>query len=462
MIIAIIPLKYNSTRVPGKNYRLMNGKPLYWYIFNTLSRVDLIDKIICNTDSLEIENIVKKDFPNVEIYHRPKHLEGGDISTNLLLIDTIESLNLTDEKNLFLQTHVTNPLLTIETVNKCIKTFNEKKDYDSLFTAKQLQTRLYDKNGLAINHNVRELIPTQDLDPIYEENSCVYIFPYSVLKTYKHRIGKKPYIFIMDDIESSDIDYESDFILTEKLMNLKNKKNKVIIITGSSKGIGSGIVEYFHKKKWVVVGIDLISKDNVDMFFQLDLTKNNDFNSCINEIIQKYGRIDCLVNNAAIQICKSWSEYTEKDWSDTFNCNLKSCYRLTESCRKYLKNNKGSVINICSVHCEATSNYIGLYATSKAALQGLTKSMSLEYIKDNININCILPGAIKTEMLMEGIKRSENPEKTLEKLINSTPCEKLGEPEDIAKTVYFLCKSKFSVGSSLIIDGGASIKLSTE
>jgi len=464
-IIAIIPLKYNSTRVPGKNFRLMNGKPLYWYIFNTLSQVSLINKIICNTDSVEIENMVKKDFPHVEIYFRPKHLEGGHISTNLLLLDIIETLNLTNETNVFLQTHVTNPLLSKKTIQECIEKYINNTHTDSLYTVKQLQTRLYDKDGKAMNHNPKELIPTQDLDPIYEENSCIYMFSYKVLKECNHRIGKSPCIYVMNDIESSDIDYESDFIITETLMKLgmkndtdllqENKKNKVVIVTGSSGGIGSSIVDYFHKKKWVVIGIDKIFKNNTDMFFEYDLTKNNDFTSCINDIIQKYGRIDCLVNNAALQICKSWDEYTDEDWNNTLNCNLKTCYSLSKSCRKYLKEVKGSIINICSVHCISTSKDIGLYAMSKSALQGLTKSMALEYINDEIRINCILPGAINTPMLMESINRSDDPEKAKEKL-------KIGKPKEIAKAVYFLYKSKFSVASSLVVDGGVSVKLSSE
>ncbi|GAH03328.1 unnamed protein product, partial [marine sediment metagenome] len=143
----------------------MNGKPLYWYIFNTLSQISLINKIICNTDSVEIENMVKKDFPYVEIYFRPKHLEGGHISTNLLLLDTIETLNLNDKNNVFLQTHVTNPLLSKKTVEECINKYSQDSKSDSLYTVKQLQTRLYDKMGKAINHDPKELIPTQNLDP---------------------------------------------------------------------------------------------------------------------------------------------------------------------------------------------------------------------------------------------------------------------------------------------------------
>lgn len=459
-VVAIVPIKYNSTRVPGKNYRLMNEKPLYWYILNTLTQVSSISKIICNTDSFKIENMIKKHFPNVLIYHRPKDLEGGDISTNLLLLDTIQSLNLTDPKYLFLQTHVTNPLLSKETISNSIDKFLSLSEYDSLFTAKQLQTRLYDKNREALNHNVRELIPTQNLDPLYEENSCIYLFPYSVLYKYKHRIGSNPYIFIMNDIESSDIDYESDFILTEQLMKLQKKKKKVVIVTGSSGGIGSSIVNHFRTKNWITVGIDLFDNQNTDLFIEADLTKPDI--TFIDIILEKCGRIDCLVNNAAIQICKSWEDYNDEDWNNTLNCNLKSCYLLSKICKDHLKKTKGSIVNICSIHCISTSNNIGLYAVSKAALQGLTKSMSLEYIKDTIRVNCILPGAINTPMLMEGINRSQNPKKALQKLKNSCPFGDIGKPKDVAKAVYFLTKSKFSIGSSLVLDGGVSIKLSSE
>ena len=227
-IIAIVPIKYESTRVPGKNYRLMNEKPLYWYVMNTLSNITSIHKIICNTDSEEIKSMIIKNFPNVCVYMRPKHLEGGHISTNLLLLDTIETLNLTDSTNIFLQTHVTNPLLSENTINECINKYINMKDNDSLFTVKQLQTRLYDHNNKAINHDIRELIPTQDLKPIYKENSCLYLFSYEILNKYKHRIGENPYLFIMNDIESSDIDYETDFIITEQLMKLSNFNTRSI------------------------------------------------------------------------------------------------------------------------------------------------------------------------------------------------------------------------------------------
>ena len=272
----------------------------------------------------------------------------------------------------------------------------------------------------------------------------------------------------MSDIESSDIDYESDFILTQQLLKMSLEKDKVIIVTGSSGGIGNAIVNHFKKKGWKTVGIDINHSDNIDLFFQIDLSKETDYTKYIGEIIHKYGRIDCLVNNAALQICKSWSTYTLDDWNDTLNCNLRSCWKLSEACRPHLGEQKtvhlkgGSIVNICSVHCLATSNNIGLYALSKSSLQGLTKSMSLEYIKENIRVNCVLPGAIDTPMLRAGIQRQTDPEKALQRLKDGCPSGKVGSSDDVAQAVDFLSQSSFSVGSSLVLDGGVSIKLSSE
>ena len=161
-VIAIVPVKYHSSRVPGKNYRLMNGKPLYWYVFNTLTNADNIDEIILNTDNKDLGLRISNDFPNVKIHHRPDNLKGDDVSTNLLIIDTVETLKLTDDINIFLQTHVTNPLITSKTIDAAINMYTYSIHNDTLFSVKRLQTRLYDHNHKAINHNQNNLIPTQE------------------------------------------------------------------------------------------------------------------------------------------------------------------------------------------------------------------------------------------------------------------------------------------------------------
>ena len=460
-VIALLPIKHHSSRVPGKNYRLMNKKPLYWYVLNTLSKSN-VNRIIINIDHRELADEIQGVFPNVEMYMRLDKLKGDDVSTNLLFMDMIVQLGLNKDKspnNIFLQTHITNPLVTVETYNNVIQSYITNVidgDCDTLFTAKRLQTRLYWKNGNAINHNPKELIPTQDLDPIYEENSCIYIFDYDTMKLNNHRIGKHAYIYEMSDFESQDIDYEFDFIVTEVMMSLSNadetNRNKTIVVTGSSGGIGSAICKKFKILGWNVVGVDINPAPSTTHI--CDISKVTE----CKKLIDGLGSVDLLVNNAAIQICKEWSSYSLSDWDKTMNVNLKAPYILSILCKEHMKSGS-SIVNISSVHSIATSNNIGPYAVSKGSLLSLTKSMGLEFIKYGININSISPGAIDTDMLVRGsLDRTDD----LKLLINSTPIKRLGKPEEIADAVLFLHQNKFIVGENLVIDGGATIKLSTE
>ncbi len=218
-VYAIVPIKHHSSRINGKNFKLMNGKPLYHWILETLLTCEKIDKIFIDTDSDILLNSCDIKSDKIVIYNRPEHLRGDDMSVNKLLINIIEDLKL--DADIYLQTHVTNPLLKKETIQNAIATFvNNIDKHDSLFTAKTLYARLYDKDGKDINHDRFHLIPTQQLDPIYEENSCIYLFTKDSLIKHNARIGKNAMIFPMSTIESQDIDWIDDFILTEALMKL--------------------------------------------------------------------------------------------------------------------------------------------------------------------------------------------------------------------------------------------------
>ena len=220
-IYALIPIKHTSERVPGKNYRDFNGKPLFYWIINTLLNSTYINKIIIDTDSPTIKEQVPKYFhehmESIVIYERPKHLHGGHVATNDLFVNVIQELNL--DADYFFQTHTTNPLLKTSTINNAIESFLKKKEegYESLFSVKTHHTRFYDKNGYDMNHNRFKLIPTQELDPIYEENSCMYIFTKKSLTTFNARIAENAFLFKMSDIESTDIDWEDDFKIAELL-----------------------------------------------------------------------------------------------------------------------------------------------------------------------------------------------------------------------------------------------------
>lgn len=473
-ICIIIPIKHNSERVPGKNFRIFNGKPLFHIILNTLLKSKYINHIYIDTNSPIVMESIKTDFKDtiISTYERPLKLQPGNTPTNVLLENIITEMNL--NYDYYLQTHVTNPLLKVETIDECIKTFMEKeKDgYDSLFTAKQLQTRLYtnkNDNVSALNHNPNELIPTQNLEPLYEENSCLYIFKKDILFERHHRIGYKPYIHVMNDIESSDIDIESDFTLAEELHKYHglNSTNNVLI-TGVNGDIGQSIAKEFKKYNWFVIGIDIVENTNtkyLDKFVQCDISNPEEIERLINNL--QINKLDCIVNNAAIQICKPMWELSVNDWDNTMNCNLRPTFLFTKYGLNLLKkSNNPNIINIGSVHSLVTSNNISAYACSKSALVGLTKNIALELAEFNIRVNSISPGAINTKMLRSGLMRGhvgdgcENEQINI--LANKHILGNIGTPQNVSEFVYYIITNKFITGANYIMDGGASIKLSTE
>ena len=220
-IVALVPMRHHSQRVPGKNYRPLAGKPLFHHIIETLLAVPQINQIVVDTDSNEVLDGLKQHFPSVNILNRPESLRADDTPMNEILIhDT--SLFPAD---FYLQTHSTNPLLKAESISKAIQLLiTNYPARDSLFSVTRLQTRLYDKDGNALNHNPKELIQTQDLPPVYEENSCIYIFTRENLLAKRHRISDKPLMFAIDADEAWDIDEELDFTICDFLMKRKLSK----------------------------------------------------------------------------------------------------------------------------------------------------------------------------------------------------------------------------------------------
>jgi CMP-N-acetylneuraminic acid synthetase len=214
-IVALVPMRHHSQRVPGKNYRQMAGKPLFQHILETLLSVSGIDLVVVDTDSEPVMDILRRDFPQVNIINRPEALRADDVPMNDILLHDTEKV----QADFYLQTHSTNPLLRSETVSRAIETFLAAyPGKDSLFSVTRLQTRLYDQYGRAINHDPAVLLQTQDLPPVYEENSCIYLFTRQNLLKRHHRIGENPILFEIDPAEAWDIDEELDFAVTDFLM----------------------------------------------------------------------------------------------------------------------------------------------------------------------------------------------------------------------------------------------------
>jgi CMP-N-acetylneuraminic acid synthetase len=220
--IALLPMKENSERIPQKNYRELAGKPLFFYIADSLKKTNCFEKLIINTDSDIIANMAIDQYDSwVRIHERPKELCGDFVSMNRIIKYDITKLG--DDSHYF-QTHSSNPFLS-ETVIRNAVRFYEKKvidtKYDTVLSVNELKTRLYDKDLKPINHNPDELIRTQDLDTIYEENSNFYIFNANSFQLTNARIGKKPLPFVMESnrIESLDIDDPKDWRFAEELIN---------------------------------------------------------------------------------------------------------------------------------------------------------------------------------------------------------------------------------------------------
>lgn len=223
-LVALVPMRHHSQRVPGKNYRILAGKPLFHHIIEMLLAVPEITQVVVDTDSDPVMDSLRADFPQVKIINRPENLRRDDVSMNDILIYDTEQV----QADFYLQTHSTNPLLKQETVSRAIQSLTTNyPNYDSLFSVTRLQTRLYDQDGRAINHDPSVLIQTQDLPPVYEENSCLYIFTRENLLKRHHRIGEKPRMFEIDADEAWDIDEELDFAITDFLLRRKNHSEQL-------------------------------------------------------------------------------------------------------------------------------------------------------------------------------------------------------------------------------------------
>lgn len=207
-------MRHHSERVPGKNYRPFAGRKLYHHIVSSLLACTLVNEVVIDTDSPVILEDAAEHFPGVRLISRPQHLRDDTTPMNDVLLHDVSQI----DSDYYLQTHSTNPLLSVETITSAIRLFvDQYPEYDSLFGVTRIQNRLWDGLARAVNHNPAILLRTQDLPPIFMENSCLYLFTKSTLETRHNRIGERPYMFEIGRIESWDIDEELDFSIAEFL-----------------------------------------------------------------------------------------------------------------------------------------------------------------------------------------------------------------------------------------------------
>ncbi|MEX0787166.1 MAG: acylneuraminate cytidylyltransferase family protein [Anaerolineales bacterium] len=213
---ALVPMRHQSDRVPEKNYRQVAGRPLYEYILDTLLQVDEITEILIDTDSPVIASGVRQRYLSVRLIDRPQELSGGEIPMNRIIGYDLQFT----KADLVLQTHSTNPLLLPETLRGAIRTFGEKyPTVDSLFSVTRVQRRFWTADGRPLNHDPAILLRTQDLPPIFEENSCFYIFPREGFLVNSNRIGPTPFLFEIAAEEAFDLDTMDDLRRIEALLS---------------------------------------------------------------------------------------------------------------------------------------------------------------------------------------------------------------------------------------------------
>jgi NAD(P)-dependent dehydrogenase (short-subunit alcohol dehydrogenase family) len=225
-----------------------------------------------------------------------------------------------------------------------------------------------------------------------------------------------------------------------------------VIITGSAGGVGKYLVEKFKKANYYVIGVDIEKTTNCDLNIICDLSNVEYAPVLIKNHIDNYTdleKIDCLINNAAIQILSNFTNTTYADFKKTLDVNLLSPFFITQTLKEYLKG--GTIINISSIHANQSKNGFLMYATSKGALKTMTQNMALE-LATEIGVIGILPAAIDTPMLRSGLS-----EEAYEKLKEYHPTQSIGDPKDLAEFVLHISENNvFMTGTNIEWDGGIS------
>jgi glucose 1-dehydrogenase len=252
------------------------------------------------------------------------------------------------------------------------------------------------------------------------------------------------------------------------------KETRYVLITGAAGGIGRATVNLFNNNGWYVVGVDRdsfgVGFPESGLFIQADNADPLEIKHVYKKLRKLTNHLNGLINNAAWQVVKPLVETTVEEWDGVMSTNLRAAFLHAQKAYPFLKAaGGGAIINVSSVHAVQTSANIAAYAASKGGLLALTRAMAIEFAKDGIRVNAILPGAVDTPMLRAGLERGhikgEDIHTRLENLARKTVNGRIGQPEEIAQAIYFLAdnsQSSFMTGQAMIVYGGATARLSTE
>lgn len=254
-----------------------------------------------------------------------------------------------------------------------------------------------------------------------------------------------------------------------KALNLISLEGKIAVITGAASGIGLGTAKRMAEAGASIVLLDIDKpggEKSVEeitnlggkaKFYRCDVTSNLDCKKAAENVIQEFGRIDILFNNAGIIIRKNIVDLSEEEWDEVLNVNLKAIYLLSHHVIPYMiKTGGGSIINTGSGWGLKGGPKATAYCASKGGVVNLTRAMAIDHGKDNIRINCVCPGDVDTPLLHgEAAQLGEDEAKFLEEATDR-PLDRIGVPDDIANAVLYFASdmSSWVTGSVLVVDGG--------
>lgn len=245
---------------------------------------------------------------------------------------------------------------------------------------------------------------------------------------------------------------------------------RTALVTGAAGGIGAALLRVFHAAGWRVIAVDRAARPGgatAWRYVRADVAEESTWRRLREELADAQQRLDALVNNAAVQSCRALGDTALADWNAVIACNLTAPFLAARALAPVLGG--GTIVNVASVHAAATSPHMSAYAASKGGLVALTRALAVELAADGIRVNAVLPGAVATPMLDDGLGRfaqsAADAERARAALAARTPLGRIGRPEEIAEAVLFLAdsaRSSFVTGQGFVVDGGVLARLASE
>jgi len=249
---------------------------------------------------------------------------------------------------------------------------------------------------------------------------------------------------------------------------------KVALVTGGAMGIGAAVAELLAERGAAVAIVDRSAEAAKELAQQLtargfravavsaDVSKAADVASAVGRVVEAFGGIDIVSNNAGIQRYGTVETTSEAEWDEVIDVNLKSVYLVCHEAIRHLKPRRGAIVNMASVQAFATQRGVAAYTTGKHALIGLTRSMALDFARDGVRVNAVAPGSVDTPMLRWAVGLDKNPEALMKAVHAMHPLGRIAQPREVAEAVAFLAseRASFVTGATLVVDGGLLLPLS--